>query len=121
MVVIERNRQEVTTLQSEKHGIQVKAYSLREIIESFRPTVVILDIEGGEYDFLESEADWSIAELRRLMVEFHRTEAAQEWLENSWLFRSPCWRPSKSLQEVTEAIALSHVTVTFQRESTERT
>ena len=101
--------------------IQVEAFSQREIIENFRPTVVIVDIEGGEYELLQSEAVWSTGELRKLIVEFHQTEAAKEWLQDSWLFRSQVWMSSMSLQHALEAIDSSHVTVTFERKSTKRT
>lgn len=100
--------------------IKVKAFSVREIVESFRPSVVIIDIEGGEYDLLQFEADWSTDELRKLFVEFHQTEVAKDWLQDSWLFRSEAWMSSISLQNVLEAIDSSHVTVTFQRKSTGR-
>lgn len=101
--------------------IQVKAFSLREIVGSFRPTVVMIDIEGGEYDLLQSASDWSNDELRQLMVEFHQTEMAREWFQNSWLFYSTDWASSLTLEEVLEAIDSNHVTVTFQRKSTGRT
>jgi hypothetical protein len=81
----------------------------------------MIDIEGGEYDLLQSESDWSNDELRQLMVEFHQIEMAREWFQHSWLFHSPDWASSMTLEEALEAIDSNHVTVTFQRTSTGRT
>lgn len=54
----------------------IPAFNLDKVLDNFRPTCGIMDIEGGEYDLLASNAWQSCGSLRWLVVEFHATNSS---------------------------------------------
>lgn len=55
--------------------IQVECAGFRQVIGEVNPTLVKIDIEGGEYQFTEWIAGGWLANVRALAVEFHLTRA----------------------------------------------
>jgi FkbM family methyltransferase len=51
--------------------IKVKTLSFRDEIERVKPTIIKMDIEGGEYDILESVPDSAFKNCRLFSLEIH--------------------------------------------------
>lgn len=60
----------------------IPAFNLDRILANFRPTCGNMDIEGGEYELLASEAWHSHPSLKWLMVEFHKTSSSNKSLSD---------------------------------------
>jgi FkbM family methyltransferase len=58
---------------SDQVQIEVEVHALTDVLEAFKPTVAILDIEGGEYAVLADPAWGACRGLRKVLVELHDT------------------------------------------------
>lgn len=58
----------------DREMLEVEAISLNKLLNDYKPTIVKIDIEGGEYDMLDSLAALPNY-VRGLMMEIHRTTA----------------------------------------------
>lgn len=96
-----------------KH-ITVPTLNLSEVLSSFQPTAVIIDIEGGEYELLKSTAWNEVVSIQKLSIEFHKKSNATKELEELTLF-SKNWKSDTSLQSLTRLLKRGHATVTFTR------
>ena len=94
--------------------ITVPASNLEEVLTSFQPTAVIMDIEGGEYDLLKSDAWDKALSIQKLSIEFHRKTGATKELHALTLF-SEHWECDTSFQLLANRLEKEHVTVTFVR------
>ena len=59
------------TARAGEDSIEVEVHALSAVLETFRPTVVVMDIEGGEYELLGDPAWMACASLRGALVELH--------------------------------------------------
>ena len=59
------------TASAGEDSIAVEVHALSAVLETFRPTVVVMDIEGGEYELLGDPAWMAYAGLRGVLVELH--------------------------------------------------
>ena len=57
--------------------IEVNADGLKEVLTSFMPTFLIMDIEGGEYDLLALQ-ELHRSTITRMVVEFHDVVGLEE-------------------------------------------
>ena len=53
--------------------LEVEVHALSAVLEAFKPTVAILDIEGGEYALLADPVWGACRGLRKVLVELHET------------------------------------------------
>lgn len=60
----------------------IPAFNLAKILGNFQPTCGIMDIEGGEYELLASEAWQSCLSLKWLIVEFQKTSSSEKTLSD---------------------------------------
>lgn len=100
-------------------AITVDAHPLEEVLRTFAPTVVMMDIEGGEYGLLASDAWTACPSLRCLIVEFHLVDDVARVLASLPVFRDPHWLVDTSLDQITERLHhRNSITLRFQRRGT---
>lgn len=100
-------------------AITVEAFPLDEVLRSFAPTVVMMDIEGGEYGLLATNAWSACPTLRSLIVEFHRVDNVEQVLAALPLFQDGHWDIDLPLGQITERLNRRHsITLHVRRRST---
>lgn len=98
------------TARADHECIEVAVHDLQEVLETFRPTVVIMDIEGGEYALLQAPAWKAYSGLRSVLVELHDLGGDElNQLVESWAVDRP-------LEDIREEFARNgNCTVSLQR------
>lgn len=95
---------------------RVPVLSSAGILREFKPTVLIMDIEGGEYELL-TDPVWSSNEgPQKISVEFHIGENTEHLLEKLSVYKDN-WQWSMSLQNLARRLRTSNTTVTFSRKN----
>ena len=93
-------------------SIEVNVHALSAVLETFRPTVVVMDIEGGEYELLSDPAWMAYAGLRGVLVELHDAGGdALDQLLASWTAD----RPVEAIRA--EFARVGNCTVTLNRKA----
>lgn len=54
---------------------KIKVYNLKELINIIKPTFLIIDIEGAEYEIFDEEID--LSNIRKICIEFHSSGNAE--------------------------------------------
>lgn len=106
----------ISSLSPAPNTSEIKTYShdLSQVLIDFQPTLVLMDIEGGEYDLLKLAAWSTNFHTRKFIVEFHPIDDARNRLKATGLFEAP-WHSDKAIDEVIEAIERGVCTVTFSK------
>ena len=92
--------------------ISVPAESIKATLESFCPNVLLVDIEGGEYELFKTPF-WNLnGVLKKMSIEFHKCDNPHEVFSE---LNFTGWEPNRNLYEVQDALCKGHQTVTFTR------
>ncbi|WP_299349479.1 FkbM family methyltransferase [uncultured Shimia sp.] len=76
-------------------SVEVPTFAWSEICESYKPTFLLMDIEGGELDFLEN-AD--LSGLRTVVIEFHPDRYGIDGMKRcKRILRGAGFEPNKEL------------------------
>ena len=62
--------------------IKVKTRVFDDVVGEFAPTVLIMDIEGGEYHLLANADETSFASIRKIVIEMHYRYAGRENIDS---------------------------------------
>ena len=92
--------------------ISVPVESMSMVQESFNPNVLIVDIEGGEYELFKTPFWNSHAGLKTMSIEFHKCANP---FERFSALNFDGWEPNIPLRQVQESLLHNHQTVTFVR------
>ena len=93
---------------------EVPVLSAVDVVSEFQPTVLIMDIEGGEYELLKNPFWSSHQGLRKISVEFHIRENAEQLLKQLSL-NQVSWEWSVPLDDLARSLRKWNTTVTFSR------
>lgn len=93
---------------------EVPVLSTVDIVGEFQPTAIIMDIEGGEYELLKSPVWSSHVGLRKISVEFHIRENAEQLLKQLSV-NQVNWEWSMPLDNLARSLRKRNTTVTFSR------
>ena len=100
-------------------AITVEAFPLEETLRAFAPTVVMMDIEGGEYGLLATNAWTACPTLRSIIVEFHRIDNVSQVLAALPIFQDGHWAVDAPLGQITERLTRRNsITLHFRRRGT---
>lgn len=85
-----------------KKFITVRAVNFRRQLIKLKPSVFKLDIEGAEYDIVESLQPGDLSSVREFYIEFHKHEQREEritkfekFIESEGFFKTPGSKPRK--------------------------
>ena len=92
--------------------ISIGADSIHEVLDSFCPNVLIVDIEGGEYELFKTSFWDSNEGLKKMSIEFHKCEHPHVRFSK---LNFDGWEPGRKLDEVQDDLCKGHQTVTFTR------
>jgi FkbM family methyltransferase len=95
-------------------SIEVNVTPTGEILDEIRPNVVVMDIEGGEYELLKSPYFPSSRSIRVFIIEFHPVEEIEKCLNQLEPFFD-AFRPSISLKALSEQLNHGPVSIFLTR------
>jgi len=104
------------TPNSDWKEVIVPSFALETVLSEYEPTAVIMDIEGGEFELLQSTA-WNRAlSIQKMSIEFHKLPNAILSLEKLAVFGDQ-WESNISVERLANQLTHNHTTVTFKRKS----
>jgi hypothetical protein len=80
--------------------------NLFTLIKEFNPTVIFIDVEGGEYDLLR-KIKWNKLSVRNLVIEFHSHPDAISCISQIWPTLTSYYTSSASSSELQNYLQLS--------------
>ena len=84
-------------------AIEVEMTRIDDILDAVRPNMVVMDIEGGEYELLKNHHFLSSQSIRDFIIEFHPVENLDKCLRELGPFFD-VFRPSISLEHLAEQL-----------------
>jgi FkbM family methyltransferase len=95
--------------------IKTKSHNTCLILTRIKPTVVVMDIEGGEYDLLKNPCWLQTESIRAIIIEIHRPKNADMLDVFKPFFANP-WIVSMTFQELQQHLAKhNHTCLKFIR------
>lgn len=92
--------------------ISIVADSIQEVLGTFRPNVLIVDIEGGEYELFKTSFWDSNESLKKMSIEFHKCEDPHGRFSK---LNFDGWEPNRNLDEVQNDLCNGHQILVFSR------
>ena len=90
----------------------VQAESIQLTLEDFSPTVLIVDIEGGEYELFKTPFMNTNSTLRQMSIEFHKCDNPFESFSK---LKFDGWESNRNLEVIQNMLLKNHQTVVFTR------
>ena len=113
-----------TTEHEKAKRVSVPNFNLSDILSGFDPTVMFLDVEGGEYELLPI-IEWQKCNIRTFVIELHMHPEACSTLQYVWPNIEQNYTSSVSSADLTEHFAsianAGPITVTLQRKARKST
>lgn len=93
--------------------ISVKVFSMNEILNDLRPTKVIADIEGSEYELFLDKA-WALSNIKALCIEFHQFTNPSVQVKKLTKINED-WKFNIELHRAIELLKTQHLTIILTR------
>lgn len=105
----------LTPCKNLKKKIIVPKLNVESFIQKTKPTVILLDIEGGEFDLLANPVFKNLEAPLTIICEMHRPQKKEEYTKISWLWDAPykCSMRLPSLKK--HLIRHDHQTLIFSK------
>ena len=103
---------------SSSNSIEVSVTPIGEILRTINPSVIVVDIEGGEYELLQSPIILLTESVRVFIIEFHPVENLADRLIQLGAFFN-VYQPSISLRELTRELKEGPVSIVATKASSE--
>ena len=106
----------LTPCKNLKKKIIVPKLKAESFIQKIKPTVILLDIEGGEFDLLANPVFKNFDSPLKLICEIHRPPKKEEYTKISWLWDAP-YKSSISLPALKKHLNRHcHQTLVFSKD-----
>lgn len=109
-----------TVNQANSTPISVPNTNFSKLEAEFKPSVIFLDIEGGEYALI-LKVNWATLHARVLVIEFHSHPRAAESLDAVWPQMSTYYTPTMTGTELIEYLKadekVTPITITLTRKT----
>ena len=94
--------------------VSVNALSWKDVLNEFDPTVIIMDIEGGEYELLQHILKEPNQSLDRMSIEFHKSPNPETLFAE---FDLTGWETNFDRERLINRLRERHETVVFTRKT----